>query len=735
VRQIPADQLAPAQQAGGEIAYKLIDPSGTPRWIRQSALKDAVDANGKPADMHEARRVQEAMPVYTGDDRLLNTVNDLHQRGILSDTDVGFLHEAAATYSGLTKIIGKVFNGQGETSLARNADQLAGRENENLGQSAGGFLESAAEFLLGDEALKGLSYTERLAKIVPTLKAVEKSPILAKALHAAMQQGTVSGAQGYVKSGGDAGTAAEAALLGGGAAAAGETVAGGVGKFIKNNADTIENIGGVETPVKAELRNAKPTPQQTAGQESIRNVAKDVTRRNLEDLNQSRTTPEGNPALPARTGPYEFTLRGTGAAEETEGDSVVPARKKQIGTSLELRQPSQAAGGVETGETGGVRKVPKFQYLTGAKPDATPETVTTRGGGDIKTTDSELAYQHLKTINDTIESPEFDQMPAEQQQQLHEAKADMERQLGEHYAQVRANYADAGRPYLEPVDVQDAIRKTGSLSGARDAVEQAAQAGYRRYDDLTGGRVTAVRNQMKQAWQQYIGAAGSEELTAAEGKIAAADRAHQALMDELRGSVSAREIDGLDDAYRNSKVIGSVAEAVDSTFTGNDSGSARSWEYRGFNGNRMMANLNRVTRKLGRSTIEHVFGRENLDTLYQVAANNQTLAQRKAWGVAVKDIAKFGVRHASALSLGGLAAHAAGLPWEVGALGGEAVYSASKKVMDMVLANPKIAQNLIYALNYGARPENYVPLIAHMVSVANREQQQSTPEDENNEQQ
>ena len=66
------------------------------------------------------------------------------------------------------------------------------------------------EFLLGDEALKALPLSEKLAKAAKTAKAIESSPTLSRVVSAgirAVRGGVVGAAQGAVRSGGNGSSA------------------------------------------------------------------------------------------------------------------------------------------------------------------------------------------------------------------------------------------------------------------------------------------------------------------------------------------------------------------------------------------------------------------------------------------------------------------------------------------------------------------------------------------------
>jgi hypothetical protein len=90
------------------------------------------------------------------------------------------------TGAGITDLIG----GKG-TGVSQALHHLAGDDNKQHGtaQNVGRGLETIGEFLLGDEALKGLSFADKLRQTSSVMKLIEKSPKLAKALQLGINVG------------------------------------------------------------------------------------------------------------------------------------------------------------------------------------------------------------------------------------------------------------------------------------------------------------------------------------------------------------------------------------------------------------------------------------------------------------------------------------------------------------------------------------------------------------------
>jgi hypothetical protein len=119
---------------------------------------------------------------------------------------------------------------------------------QNTGEKIGYGGETLTEFVLGDEALKGLSQSEKLLQAAKTMKILENSPKTIAALRIganALRAGTVQGAQTLVRSGGDTGEAVksggEMAAIAAPLGVIGEA-AGAFGKGITKGVQGAENL-------------------------------------------------------------------------------------------------------------------------------------------------------------------------------------------------------------------------------------------------------------------------------------------------------------------------------------------------------------------------------------------------------------------------------------------------------------------------------------------------------------
>lgn len=208
---------------------------------------------------------------------------------------IGAARGAALTAAGLAHITRKVTGTTDSTTNAEKGAKEFGEGNDTGAEEAGKFIESAAEFMLGDEALKGLSYTDRLKQVMPALKALEKSPWLAKAADAAIQQGTVGTVQATAHGASPVEALETGAVTGGtggavtalgegigaarGAQAARETAAA----ERETTQAAYENRGTVTKQRTEAMRNER----QATAQQGVRDVVKDSARRVADRVNEA----------------------------------------------------------------------------------------------------------------------------------------------------------------------------------------------------------------------------------------------------------------------------------------------------------------------------------------------------------------------------------------------------------------------------------------------------------------
>ncbi len=214
---------------------------------------------------------------YTKDSGM--TLSNNPVTGVLSGIGGGVLDTAydlgSAIVDPISGAAGRLTGDKvGDSSLSLNPlDGLAkptpdALQNNTTSEKVGGGLESIAEFILGDEALKGMSLSEKLGLAQKASALAEKSPYIGKLLNLGMdavRQGSVGAAQGLAKSGSvtDAGkegaaTAGVSALAGAAGVAMNKAASplvdwlAGKGHSLTDTVDSAKLINGIEDAFNAE---------------------------------------------------------------------------------------------------------------------------------------------------------------------------------------------------------------------------------------------------------------------------------------------------------------------------------------------------------------------------------------------------------------------------------------------------------------------------------------------------
>ena len=714
-----------AYNANGEATYQMKNPQGQAVSIPYSNVGRALDQGHLFADkgtLQQYARDHAADPLTEGRvDRFM----DRHP----------YLTAPLSVIEGIGGAALQTLTGADRTPTTRGeteAQLAAATPAHGIAQGVGELGEGVGEFFSAEELLgllgktgEAMGVADRFKQANTLAKIVNDHPMIAKLLKigaSAVKQGTIVSGQTYLKTG-SPGAAAEGGL---GAAAAGAALgglsegAGAVRNAIGKRATTLEDVGGVETPIPGNVRNPKVTPQQKAGQASIKNAARGTLAGHLEEVNESRAVPPSAPALPASTGPYEFNLRGPKTTEATEGSAGRQAERFEPAAS---HVPAGQEPGPQTREQLGstAATIPdRLQqrtqaYTSGNEAGLEAKGDVVTGGGTLKTQDPNIAQMHVSRLNEVVESDEFQRMPPAQQQDILAARHDAMKQLGAYYEKQTADFR-GNRPNFEPIDIRQTLARTHSYTDAADELDKIATEGYEHFDKISGGRFTNIRQANKNAWRAFKSATTEDGRNNAQAAIEDSNQRMAKLMSDMQGAVTPKELSGFNEAYKRSQQLKAVAEAVDGSFSGNASASARSWEYRGFDGNRLMSSMSRLQQRVGRPALDRLVGKENVDTLFRVAELNRTQAQRAKFGQAIAPVARQLLSlHVGPIAAGAYLGHFVGMPYEWGGAAGWAITAASKRVMNAVLTNPKVAQNLMFAIDSGAKPERYAPMIAEMI--------------------
>ena len=670
--------------------------------VYQQGAEDAMDKYGLALHPDEVKRLYND---YLNDPRL----HDLRMKNGFDTTfpvEVGAVRGAAKTGAGLSTIARKA-TGTQPTKAEQTVKNFADTPNANSMETLGEAGENMGEFMSGEEILgaigKVLGPGAKLADAAKIESEIEKGTTMGKLFLTALRQGTVAGGQGYVKTGGDTGEAASDFALNAGL---------GLGIGIPS-----ELLGrGTDSLLAAAAEHGTATPEQGAMQEQFRNMAKEAIRPHLEAINETR----GNYSqlqLPHRTGPYEFSIGGPAPTEGTEGTMAQSAAKAPRHA---FEQPQYTTSSAPTRTPGGNEGTMGADITTGRTPE--PAHDVARGGGVMKTTDVNQAIRYRDSLQAALDSG----APAKQQAGI---KAELARINGqiEEYRGLNRDYSRSPQPKLNVGEILD---NTNSFAQARDHLNDAGHSIYQRIDDATGGDFLKTKAALNNAEAESTQAALQQKLDRM------VEDAHSS------GAVSRQEYTAAKDALRKGYVLNDLARSFDNAWMGNPGSGKIGNSYNGLNGKSLLTAIRNARTKYGDVQLSEILGSDRLVNMEQQAALNVTQSQRQQYGLALNKVAQWVeeknpgmMAHFGAMGVGGLAAHVTGMPWYTGAAAGLGTEMGVKKIAQIVMSNPKIGENLAFALRSGARPENYVPMIGSMIREASDTAARKNEQEEKGEQQ
>jgi len=582
---------------------------------------------------------------------------DLLQRG--QDQDTGFLKAAGDTAYHIGKLIVPDSAAHAMGLKTPTADQEhATFAPGNASQQTGAMIENIAEFMMGDEALKGLGLADKMKAIAPALKALEKFPALQAAIMTGLRQGTVGAAQAFAH-GADPGTAlAEGAAIGatGGAMdAAGTKVVNAVRRVAP---DTVQ-IAGEEIPRLASQRPNPPRAateaakigdepelartQQEGAQRVVTNTAQQAAEDALNRVNQARQ-PVTEQTVIAR--------RGAGAPA-VEGSDSIPEG---------LRQEAARRDAGSTAATVPERMMPRNPIVSKVGSEA----------GNIPPSVLEEKPQTPRTV------------------QVENEKA----------------------PNFEPVDAKASAANVRSFGDAADAIEKPAQQVYQKLDQLSKGEFTALREQRSRALEVMKQPASLDAWDQANAKLNEAEAGIDNLFDEHKDAVNRADWLSANSAWKDAKVLDKVHAAVEGSFNNVPQDVAqRTGINRNLRGDALRNKLGKLLAQ-NDADVRRVIGTQGIDNLYKLAdltKKPETAAQTRS---VLYEVGRYmhhvGGRGAFAgAAVGALGGH----PIEGGIIGAGAE-GVVNKVLNMAATNPRVGKMIVDAVNVGASPKVYAPLIA-----------------------
>jgi hypothetical protein len=265
---------APPQSAAPAASSEAIPAPPSGSIVDTQPVAEDADASAKRSEAYkskawsdiinhiEARDLPSAYHSFTS---LFNNPDEMVNP---KENIIGAVKSAGQTVNTMSEGISKVL-----PSLVRPSD-VAGLKKAELpatkSEESGAGLEQLAEFVGlegGATALEGLSYAQKLSKLLPTMKLLENSPKMLKMVQAAYRVAKLSGVTAAVsgthpEEGQTRGEAATAGAIGGAVLGVGAEALGAAGRSLpelikKSLRPTIETVGETAVPVRSKTLPAR----------------------------------------------------------------------------------------------------------------------------------------------------------------------------------------------------------------------------------------------------------------------------------------------------------------------------------------------------------------------------------------------------------------------------------------------------------------------------------------------
>jgi hypothetical protein len=277
--------------------------------------------------------------------------------------------------------------------------------------------------------------------------------------------------------------------------------------------------------------------------------------------------------------------------------------------------------------------------------------------------------------------------------------------------------AQAAAKATSALDVNGVLNTVHDFNGAADRLVQVASPVYDAIDAVTGGKFRTLNSEVTAAQNaEYRTIAGTPERVAAEKATENKLSEMHDLIDSTKGTVTPEIVSAAKSAFTKNYMLRRFATIWDRNLEGVPGNTKVSSAQRGVNGKRLMRDLTSAVNKKGRPAIEAALGPGRLDNLEAIARANDTIPKKVAFTQAVRNVAKEMEKGAV---LGGVVGQATGAGFGVGGTVGAGLMGATylPDVLRAVAANPRIGRSLTFAIEAGARPEVYGPMIARMVQA------------------
>ena len=556
--------------------------------------------------------------------------------------DVASGFKTALNQTGETgmKIVGATgipqrINPEGWEQSRQQTHDIAHAPLDTGGKMAGAAIENIIEFFAGDEALKGLTIAAKVKELSSVERALKNSPIMTRMLGNAVRAQTVGTTQAaaHGASGGQAVATGSIAAVGG---AGLEGLMVGGSKFLNLIRPTTEKILDEEIPVLAsQAKGASPSAESIADIRSTPKYAtaqQELAQRGIVNRAQRTAASELHKLNAARAARWVEGEGMMNLAEEPAAATIPPGRQL---TNGQPRLPAATATGAP-------------QLEAGAAPSGMART------GEIGAFEGDFPPQpNGAAAAPTAPTAETPTTPARPNGQ-------------------RVKFVEEQPPNFPSIPVEDEIKNVRSFGDAGDLIRKHASPVFDRVDKATGGEYMRLRDLRDAAYaaEDYNG-------------VRSAEKAIDDLFPSLRGKVDRADYSSARSAWKTSKVLDAVHNAVDRSLNiGDESLAADSGVFRGINGGTLMRGINRLVRDYGRTAIEDVIGKDGLTGLTKISALTQTPQRAALYGQKVGDVA-----HAA------LGAERAGLIPST-------IDWSRRALLHQFATNPRAAQAMEFALKH-----------------------------------
>lgn len=613
---------------------------------------------------------------------------------------------AAGSLSEIPAMIGGVLHRIGGTMIGHSGPitdafkEMANTKRDTTSSQAGALFETMAEWIVGEGPLKALTQSERMAKLAPVVKTLEKYPKLAESALAHPE--IVKHLPDAIRQG----------ILG-----ATQTAAHGDPNDLTGTAVNALKSGVEDTGVGLAI------PALTgAARNVLGGIAKDVmpTTRMIEGVPVTELASEAR----GPSGEIIASKRAQKAAQYGSEPALVAERQgafKQIQTNLAKKGIGNALGEAnanmaESGVSPNIQAVPGTPTTGSLSPASQWRYIPPDGSAMLTADETRSAMNEVKQqLLDKNWSPD-------QEQQLTSAYDDMKQQLD------RQQTYHAAQPTAAH-DVDSVVNGTNNYRDAADYLKQSAQ---KQFGDLSGKlrqQYTDLLNQ-KNVLQDEFDAARSDpnKRNLIMEKM---DDVH-AQMDSLAKTPEAADVLGSKSAMQPftemklANAFDKLQNTMDQHFnlradTAEKLGRARTATKL----NSLSDHIEQIKSQYG-DVLNPVLGPDGLDHITELGDMlNQPTSKVTAPKTYLENLASVGKKYYAggrgAIAGGGalwiahlLGSHVAGPAGGLGVLGTEAAY---RRLVNRMATDPEFAMKIIDAAKANRNPKIVAPLLGLMTSA------------------